>query len=88
MVAATHNPLAIRSYYSLITAPPTRCREQSAMLDILGGLLLGALQIYAWTVGLGLAVLAAIMLVEGAVDLVRDRRPWRPSRSPMPQTHA
>jgi cytochrome c biogenesis protein CcdA len=51
------------------------------MLDILARLLMGVLQFYAWTVGLGLMVLAVIMLLEGAVDLVRDRRRWQLSRS-------
>ena len=58
------------------------------MLDTLGGLLMGVLQFYAWTVGLGLIVLVAIMLVEGAVDLIRGRRPLHISRSSMPRRHA
>ena len=45
------------------------------MLEIIGGLLTGVLQFYAWTVGLGLVALFVIMLVEGAIDFVRDRLP-------------
>ena len=51
------------------------------MFDFIRGLLVGVLQFYAWTVGLGLLVLLMIALVEGAVDLARDRRPWQLSRS-------
>jgi hypothetical protein len=54
------------------------------MIDILGGLAMRVLQFYAWTVGLGLVVLAVIMLAEGTVDLIRDRRAWRTSRSSTP----
>ena len=57
------------------------------MLDMFAGLLMGVVRFYAWTVGLGLIVLVAIMLVEGAVDLIRERRPWH-SRSSMPRTRA
>jgi hypothetical protein len=51
------------------------------MIDIIGGLLTGVLQFYAWTVGLGLVALFVIMVVESAIDLVRDLRPWHGSRS-------
>jgi hypothetical protein len=51
------------------------------MLDIVGGLFTAVLQFYAWTVGLGLVALILIMLVEGAIDLVRDRWPWQVPRS-------
>jgi hypothetical protein len=55
------------------------------MLDILARLLMGVLQFYAWTVVLGLVVLATIMLAEGALDLVRDRRRWQVARSSTPR---
>lgn len=59
------------------------------MLDMIRGLLAGVLQFYAWTVGLGLIVLLLITLVEGAVDLLRDRpRPWHPSRSSLSRRNA
>jgi hypothetical protein len=51
------------------------------MLDIIGGLLTGVLKFYAWTVGLGLVALFLIMLIEGAVDFLRDPRHWPGSRS-------
>jgi len=57
------------------------------MIDFLTGLLMGVLQFYAWTVGVGLVVLALISLVEGAVDFIRDVRPVRLSR-PMPRSRA
>ena len=60
-------------------------REDLTMIDILGGLALRVLQIYAWTVGLGLVVLGVIMLVEGTVDFLRDRHPRQTSRSSTPQ---
>ena len=55
------------------------------MLDIIGGLLIGVLKFYAWTVGLGLVALFLIMLVEEAIEFVRDRRPWPGSRSALAQ---
>jgi hypothetical protein len=58
------------------------------MLDLLGGLLTGVLRFYAWTVGLGLVVLAAIMVIEGAVDLLRDLRLLPSSRSSMSRHNA
>ena len=56
------------------------------MLAFVGGLLIGVLRFYAWTVGLGLVALFLIMLVEGLVDLVRDRRSWRGPRPSLPDT--
>jgi len=50
------------------------------MNDFFGGLLRGVALFYAWTVGSGLALLALIALLEGAIDLVRDILP-RSSRS-------
>lgn len=50
-------------------------REDNHMLDIIGRLLNGVLQFYAWTVGAGILALILIMLVEGATDLLRER--WR-----------
>ena len=58
------------------------------MLAFVGGLLIGVLRFYAWTVGLGLVALFLIMLVEGAVDLVRDRRSWRGPRPSLPRHQA
>jgi hypothetical protein len=51
------------------------------MFDFIRGLLVGVLQFYAWTVGLGLLALLMIALVERAIDLVRDRRSWHGQRS-------
>jgi len=51
------------------------------MNDFFGGLLRGVALFYAWTVGSGLALLALIALLEGAVDLVRDILPRPSSRS-------
>ena len=51
------------------------------MFDSIGGLLVGVLRFYAWTVGLGLVLLVLIALVEGAVDLIRDLRPRSSTRS-------
>ena len=58
------------------------------MLDIISRLLVGVLQFYAWTVGLGLVALFLIMLVEGASDFVRDRRQWHGPRSTFPRHQA
>jgi len=59
------------------------------MFDMIRGLLVGGLQFYAWTVGLGLIVLLVIALIEGAVDLLRDRRrPWQHSRSSLSRRNA
>ena len=58
------------------------------MLDLLGGLLMGVLRFYAWTLGLGLVVLAAIMVIEGAVDLLRDLRLLPSPRSSMSRHNA
>ena len=58
------------------------------MLAILSNLVWGVVQFYAWTVGLGLVVLFTILVVEGVVDLIRDRRSWRPSRSSLPRINA
>jgi hypothetical protein len=57
------------------------------MIDIIGGLLMGVLQFYAWTVGLGLVALFLIMVVESAIDLVRDLRPWHTPRSSFSRRH-
>ena len=51
------------------------------MLDLIGGLLIGVLKFYAWTVGLGLVTLFLIALIEGVVDFLRDTRHWPGSRS-------
>jgi hypothetical protein len=51
------------------------------MIDIIGGLLMGVLQFYAWTIGLGLVALFLIMVGESAIDLIRDLRPWHTRRS-------
>jgi hypothetical protein len=56
-------------------------RRDSRMIDAIGGLLMGVLQFYAWTVGLGLVALFLIMVVESAIDLIRDLRPWHTRRS-------
>lgn len=58
------------------------------MLDIIGGLLTGVLKFYAWTVGLGLATLFLIALIEGAVDFLRDARHWPGSRSALSRHRA
>jgi hypothetical protein len=59
------------------------------MFDMIRGLLAGVLQFYAWTVGLGLLVLLLIALIEGAVDLLRDRRrPWQHARSTLSRRNA
>jgi len=50
------------------------------MLDILSRLLIGVIQFYLWTVGVGLVVLFAIMLLEGAVDFIRDSHRLSPHR--------
>ena len=57
------------------------------MFDFISGLLMGVLQFYAWTVGLGLVALSLIMLVEGAIDLIRDRHQWQTSRSTLSRRH-
>lgn len=56
-------------------------RRDSRMIDIIGGLLMGVLQFYAWTIGLGLVALFLIMVGESAIDLIRDLRPWHTRRS-------
>lgn len=59
------------------------------MFDTIRGLLAGVVQFYAWTVGLGLIVLLLIALIEGAVDLLRDRRrPWQHARSSLSRRNA
>jgi len=55
--------------------------RDSKMIDIIGGLLMGVLQFYAWTVGLGLVALFLILVGESAIDLIRDLRPWHTRRS-------
>jgi len=50
------------------------------MIDYIGGLLMEVLRVYAWTVGLGLALLVLVVLVESAVDLIRDLRPRTSTR--------
>jgi hypothetical protein len=63
-------------------APRTATRRRdSRMIDIIGGLLNGVFEFYAWTVGLGLVALFLIMVVESVIDLVRDVRPWHMPRS-------
>jgi hypothetical protein len=53
------------------------------MLATLTGVLNGVAHFYAWTVGIGLVVLALIMLAQGAADLIRDRI-HPPSRRRLP----
>lgn len=59
----------------------TAQRRDSGMIDVIGGLLKGVFEFYAWTVGLGLVALFLIMVVESVIDLVRDVGPWHMPRS-------